>query len=177
MTRRLLKGSCFTILSVAALVAVPNADDESQGPFAHVLLISIDGLHASDLDWYLADPPSGSALAELSAHGRTFTNASATTPSDSFPGMLAMVTGGRPRSTGVFYDDSYDRSVLPATGVCGVTLPGARVQWKQNLDKTPFSAFLTTVDESKLPLNPNGCTRVHPNQFPKVNNVFEIVKA
>jgi len=32
-----------------------------------------------------------------------------TSPSDSFPGLISMVTGGTPKSTGVFYDDSYSR--------------------------------------------------------------------
>jgi len=86
-----------------------------------------------------------------------------------------MVTGGTPRSTGVFYDDSYDRSLAPASGDC---VPGANVVWKQGLDFLPFS-FTTTIDPSKLPRDPaDGCTtRVWPHQFPRVNNIFEIVKA
>jgi type I phosphodiesterase/nucleotide pyrophosphatase len=86
-----------------------------------------------------------------------------------------MVTGGTPRSTGVYYDDGYDRSLTAASGDC---VAGARVQWKQNLDVLPFS-FTTTIDPLKLPRDPaDGCTsRVYPHQFPRVNNVFEIVKA
>src|SRR5436190_24398869 len=141
MNSRIMKVGCVSLLTALAFVAVPSADDEQpRGPFEHVLLISIDGLHAQDLDWYLQSPPDGSALAWLSANGRTYTNASATKPSDSFPGMLAMVTGGTPRSTGVYYDDGWDRTVLASTGICGVTAAGAEVQWKQNLDKTTFLA-------------------------------------
>jgi len=48
-------------------------------------------------------------------HGFTYTNVSTTKPSDSFPGLLAQITGGTSKSTGVFYDDSYDRTLfLPA---------------------------------------------------------------
>jgi hypothetical protein len=96
-------------------------------------------------------------------------------PSDSFPGLLAMVTGGTPRSTGVYYDDGYDRLLAAASGTC---IPGARVQWKQNLDVLPFS-FTTTIDQLKLPRDPaDGCvSRVQPHQFPRINNVFELVKA
>jgi hypothetical protein len=96
-------------------------------------------------------------------------------PSDSFPGLLAMVTGGTPRSTGVYYDDGYDRLLAAASGIC---TPGARVQWKQNLDILPFS-FTTTIDQSKLPRDPaDGCvSRVQPHQFPRVNNIFELVRA
>ena len=96
---------------VAVLVSVgviaPIAQEAADVSIARVLLISIDGLHAVDLRRYVALNP-GSALAQLSAVGRTYTNASATRPSDSFPGLLAMVTGGRPLSTGVYYDDGWD---------------------------------------------------------------------
>lgn len=78
----------------------------------HVLLISIDGLHEADLARFIAAHPQ-SALAGLAAHGAHDTGVAATMPSDSFPGLLAMITGGTPRSTGVYYDDSYDRSLSP----------------------------------------------------------------
>ena len=162
------------LLPMAALAAGAEEDGGDDAPIARVLLISVDGLHAADLARYVANHPA-STLAQLSAHGRTYSNAYATKPSDSFPGLLAMVTGGTPRSTGVYYDDGYDRLLAPATGPC---VAGARVQWKQNLDVTPLS-FTTTLDPSKLPRNPaDGCsTRVYPHQFPRVNNIFELVKA
>src|SRR3989442_4447237 len=140
MTTRFVKTGLLTLVGLLALVASPAAEDDV--PIARVLLISVDGLHASDVQGYVATHPE-STLAQLSAHGRTYTNASAAKPSDSFPGLLAMVTGGTPKSTGVYYDDGYDRSVAPALNptpvppapcVAGVPGPGARVQWKQNLD-------------------------------------------
>jgi len=161
-------------LSVGLATASSRAGGDDDDEMGRVLLLSIDGLHAQDLARYVADNP-GSTLAHLSAHGRTYRHVTATRPSDSFPGLLAMVTGGTPRSTGVYYDDGYDRSLAAATGPC---VAGARVQWKQNLDVLPFS-FTTTLDPAKLPRNPaDGCTtRVYPHQFPRVNNVFELVKA
>jgi hypothetical protein len=60
-------------------------------------------MHALDLENYIDAHP-GSALAELAGQGVRYTSASSSTPSDSFPGLLAMVTGGSPVSTGVFYD-------------------------------------------------------------------------
>jgi hypothetical protein len=195
MNTRGVKRGLLTLVGVMGLVAFPVAQDEQDAPFARVLLISVDGLHQVDLEQYVTTNPS-SALAYLSAHGRTYTNASATKPSDSFPGMLAMVTGGTPRSTGVYYDDGYDRSLAPANGPCviGTPGPGTRAQWKQNLDNTPlafpdpdgwlhYATFWptfsgTTLKESVLPLDPaNGCARVYPHQFPRVNNVFELIKA
>ena len=121
--------SAWVILAGMAAVRVSGWDDENDSPFAHVLLLSVDGLRAADLARYVATHPD-SPLAALSATGRTYTNAAATRPSDSFPGTLAMVTGGTPRSTGVYYDDGYDRSLVPATGTCvpGAPAPGTRAQ-------------------------------------------------
>ena len=59
----------------------------------HVLLISVDGLHALDVANYVAAHPH-SALAKLSHKGITYTNARTPANSDSFPGLLALVTGG-----------------------------------------------------------------------------------
>src|SRR6266513_2698786 len=132
MTTRFVKTGLLTLVGLLALVASPAAEDDV--PIARVLLISVDGLHASDLQAFVATHPE-STLAQLSAHGRTYTHASATKPSDSFPGLLAMVTGGTPRSTGVYYDDGYDRSLAPASAKPApdpTCVGGARVQWKQN---------------------------------------------
>ncbi|MDP9324034.1 MAG: alkaline phosphatase family protein, partial [Acidobacteriota bacterium] len=183
MNRRIVKVTVSALVCLAWLAAV-KADgwrdqDADDPPFAHVLLVSVDGLHAVDLERFVAAHPA-SALASLTASGRTYTHATATKPSDSFPGMLAMVTGGTPRSTGVYYDDGYDRSLVPATGTCvaGAPAPGTRAQWKQNLDVVPVVApFITSVDPLKLPRDPADCSRVFPHQFPRVNNVFELVKA
>jgi predicted AlkP superfamily pyrophosphatase or phosphodiesterase len=69
----------------------------------HVLLISVDGLHALDVARYIEGHPN-SAVAELSSHGVTYSNARTPANSDSFPGLLALVTGGSPICIGVFYD-------------------------------------------------------------------------
>ena len=53
---------------------------------------SVDGLHQQDLEFYVGHNPYGT-LAALSAAGTTFTNASTSAPSDSFPGVLALHTG------------------------------------------------------------------------------------
>ena len=187
-TARIVTVAFVTVVGVAGLTIIPTAQDDQHDqdvPVAHVLLLSVDGLHASDLDWYVANHPD-SQLAKLSASGRTYTQATATMPSDSFPGLLAMVTGGTPRSTGVYYDDGWDRALAPSTaqpdvpGMPPTCLRGAQVQWKQNLDTVPVIApFITIIDPLKLPRDPaDGCTtRVQPHQFPRVNNVFELVKA
>src|SRR5262245_44833282 len=77
----------------------------------HVLLLSVDGLHQSDLAWYIEHHPS-SALAKLVQRGVEYTNAITPFPSDSFPGLVGQVTGGNPKTTGVYYDDSWNRALL-----------------------------------------------------------------
>ena len=76
----------------------------------HVLLISVDGMHQSDLDWYIANHP-GSELAKLASGGAEFTNNHTSDPSDSDPGGTAIMTGGDPRATGVYYDVEYSHGV------------------------------------------------------------------
>jgi predicted AlkP superfamily pyrophosphatase or phosphodiesterase len=142
-----------------------------------VLLISIDGLHQADLARFVAQNRS-SALARLAHHGVQYPNAHTTTPSDSFPGLLALVTGGSPRSTGVYYDDSYDRTLYP---------PGSNCQGNPGTECTYFE--IAEVDFTKLfsPLNPDNlphrkdgsgrCVPVYPHEFIKVNTIFEVIRA
>ena len=54
-------------------------------PISHVLLISVDGLHQTDLEWYVANHPS-SELAKLVGGGAEYAQAHTPIPSDSFPG-------------------------------------------------------------------------------------------
>src|SRR5690242_9942113 len=101
----------------AAPVRAADNDHRSFGGIEHVLLISIDGFHATDL----ANCTSSGLcpnLERLTDHGTTYANASTTKPSDSFPGTLAPLTGGTPKTTGVFYDDSYDRKFFAPGSNC-----------------------------------------------------------
>ena len=84
--------------------------DHHRNAITHVLLISVDGMHQSDLDWYIANHP-GSELAKLASGGAEFTNNHTSDPSDSDPGGTAIMTGGDPRATGVYYDVEYSHGV------------------------------------------------------------------
>ena len=97
----------------------------------HVLVISIDGMHALDLALF-AKTYTNSTLARLSRTGFNYTSASTPKPSDSLPGNLALCTGGSPLSTGVFYDRSYDRTYVPAGYVSGPT--GTPVIYDESVD-------------------------------------------
>jgi Uncharacterized proteins of the AP superfamily len=172
---------------------VPNG---TAGHSRHVLLLSVDGLHAKDLAWYVSAHP-GSAVASLVARGTTYTHAQTPVPSDSFPGMVAQVTGGDPGTTGVYYDDTYNRALLPAgTTQCAGVTPGAEVAFTESADKNPSALDAgqrlsglpngilsmtgtpsTLLDPATLPVDPTTCTPVYPHQYLKVNTVFEVAKA
>ena len=171
--------------------AAPGAQAQPQD--AHVLLLSVDGLHQSDLAWYVAKHP-GSALAALVGKGTEYTHAQTTNPSDSFPGMVAQVTGGGPATTGVYYDDSYNDSLLPAgTTSCQGVTPGAEIDYTEDLDKNKNSIDAgqglpglpggvlamtgnprTLINPAALPVDPKTCKPVYPYQYLKVNTVFEV---
>ena len=61
-----------------------------KNPVRHVLLLSLDGMHSLDLANLIKYRPE-SALAKLSLHGVTYSNASTSFPSNSWPGLLSMV--------------------------------------------------------------------------------------
>jgi predicted AlkP superfamily pyrophosphatase or phosphodiesterase len=102
----------------------------------HVLLISVDGLHESDLAYYVRANPH-SALARLVGDGTDYTRAKTTLPSDSFPGMVAQLTGGGPGTAGVYYDDTYNHELLPpATLDCSSVPRGTEVAWTEAADRS-----------------------------------------
>lgn len=107
--------AAVTVIVLAAVVAAAAFGAKGQGKshVHHVLLISVDGLHQSDLEWYVANHPS-SELAKLVHSGTEFSDARTAVPSDSDPGGTALMTGGDPRATGVYYDVAYDHGVFPA---------------------------------------------------------------
>jgi predicted AlkP superfamily pyrophosphatase or phosphodiesterase len=155
----------------------------------HVLLISVDGLHALDLSNYVAANP-GSTLAYLSGRGVTYSNASTSQPSDSFPGLASLVTGGSPITSGLWYDVSYNRKLAtplsdnPATigadgNPAGPCTPGAQV-WYDESDDYDLRQLdgAGGIDPAFLPRDPSkiGCPPVYPHQYLRVNTIFEVVK-
>jgi predicted AlkP superfamily pyrophosphatase or phosphodiesterase len=143
----------------------------------HVLLLSIDGLHASDLQRWIAANPT-SALAQLAQTGITYSAARTPTPSDSFPGVLALVTGGTPKSTGVYYDDSYDRTMYPPGSDCAEA-KGAEIIYDESIG-ADLTRLFSSIDPTKLPMQVDAagnCRAVYPHSFLRVNTIFEVAKA
>jgi hypothetical protein len=171
--------------STCAILPTARAEDGNI-KVKHVLLISVDGLHALDLSTYIENHQQ-SALAQLSRHGITYTNAATSQPSDSFPGLAALVTGGSPITTGFWYDDTYNRALSPPKQTDGLGNPGGacpgkigtNVAWDEAID---FD--LTKLDgggginPSFLTRDPsNNCAIIMPHQYLRVNTIFEVVKA
>jgi len=168
-------GSALVVGVVLSLGAALAQGTTTLPRVQHVLLISVDGMHESDLRQYVAGHPT-SALAVLSGSGVTFSQAHSAMPSDSFPGLLALVTGGTPKSTGVYYDDSYDRKLSAAGSDCKVA--GTEVVYDESIDKDSDLLDSGGIDPAKLPRDPaNGCQPVYPHSFLRVNTVFEVAKA
>src|SRR5215469_9441801 len=178
------------LLAGVALLGFATAaqaeSDEAHRQVNHVLLISVDGMHEVDLRLWIKNHPGG-ALATLAKRGTSFSRAMTTAPSDSFPGMIAQVTGGTPFSAGVFYDDSYDRTLFPPSSNCAGT-PGAETTYAENLDKSLADVTgggtlgdpLSQIDQANLPqtLDASGnCVVVLPHQFIRVNTIFEVLRA
>src|SRR6478735_4470877 len=165
------------VLAIAATFAAFGSTPAHADPKVdHVLLLSLDGFHDFDLTNYVAAHPA-SALAVLVSAGWRYSNASAQTPSDSFPGTLAMATGGSPSSTGVYYDVSWDNTLSPAGSDC--TTRGALVPYNQTINVNANAGdSVADINPAKLPRDPDrGCSVVYPHQFLKVNTIYEVVHA
>src|SRR5215470_2133353 len=156
-------------------------DGLSSGNIKHVLLISVDGLHALDVANYVAAHPD-SAFAALASNGITYSNARTPSLSDSFPGLLALVTGGSPISHGLFYDVSFNRSVFDPTNTSCLGQPGNMQVYDETIDKytgnPPVS--LNVIDPTTLPryINADGqCVPKFPHNAIRINTIFEVAKA
>ncbi len=146
----------------------------------HVLLVSVDGLHALDVANYVAKNPK-SALAELSRRGTTFTNARTPANTDSFPGLLALVTGGSPISHGFFYDVSYDRNLYDPTNTACTGTPGNLIAYDESIDVyDAANVSQNVIDPAKLPRGRDAsgnCVPVYPSAALRTNTLFEVVRA
>jgi hypothetical protein len=145
----------------------------------HVLLIIVDGLHALDVAKYVSTHPH-SALAELASHGTTYSDANTPQNSDSFPGLLALVTGGSPLTSGLFYDVSYDRNIFDPTNTTCAGTAGNMMVFDESIDKyNPQNVSLNVIDPAKLPRHrdQNGnCVALWPHSALRTNTIFEVVR-
>ena len=174
------------LLAGSLCARADNEIAETGHQVRHVLLISVDGLHALDLSNYVSTHQD-STLAALSRHGVTYTNNSTSTPSDSFPGLASLVTGGSPVTTGLWYDDTYNRALSPPAMTDGLGNPGgscpgkigSNVAWDEavDIDLTKLDGG-GGINPNFLVRDPNNhCKTILPHQYLRVNTIFEVVKA
>ena len=194
------------LLLAAAMVSIAHAHDGDQNGhrIRHVLLISIDGMHALDfincskgIDEVNNGKPYCPGLAELATTGVNYLDTATSKPSDSFPGLMALVTGGSPRTVGAFYDVAYDRTFAPpqqatGNGLAGGTctpgvFPGTTTEYDEgiDIDQTKLNGGAPTgdggvasIDPTKLVRDPaNNCAPVYPWNFVRTNTIFGVIHA
>jgi hypothetical protein len=191
--------AAVTLSASSRAQEVPNGG--YNGKANHVLLISIDGMHSLDYRNCVngvAGVNGGSSycpnLAQLGVHGVNYLNASTSKPSDSFPGLTAIVSGGSPRTEGAYYDVAYDRVLAPpakttgngvAAGTCTPGQPnGTRTEYEEGIDKDQSQlngggdSGLNSIDPQRLPRDPmHGCAPVYPWNFVRTNTIFGVAHA
>ncbi len=152
----------------ATLLSIFSTGFALAAPFQHVLLLSVDGLHAEDLQWVLQQQPH-SQLAQWAAQGTVFSEARTPVPADSFPGLAALLTGAPPAVTGLWYDVAYDRQLSPPGSDC--TTHGTIVRYDETIDGANGG-----LNPELLPRDPaQHCQPVFPHQFLLVNSVFDVL--
>src|SRR6202035_4905980 len=198
--------SLSAVLLAATVAAVGPAVAQNTRPIQRVLLISVDGMHAVDfvncangISTTNNGQPFCPAIAALGQTGINYVAASTSKPSDSFPGLTAIITGGTPALTGVYYDVAYSRNYdAPAkttgNGVAGgpctpyAAPTGTTTEYEEgiDIDKTkvnggaPGAALtdggLASIDPQKLVRDPSkGCAPVFPWQFVRTNSIFSVI--
>lgn len=198
--------SILAALLTVNAVAQDHDGDWDKSEIRHVLLISIDGMHAVDFKNCvegIAEANGGKPycpnLAALATTGVNYVAASTSKPSDSFPGLMSIITGATPRTMGVYYDVAYDRSLDgpqvktgngngPGTCTAGTPPTGFTTEYEEGLDidQTKVNggapgASLTdggvaSLDPTKMDRDPSkGCAPVFPWQFVRTNTIFAVI--
>jgi hypothetical protein len=209
-----MKKKALMLAAVAAAAAltglthekVVHASPGDSGRIDHVLLLSIDGMHAIDflncahgIAGVNDGKPYCPHLAALANTGVNYVATSSSKPSDSFPGLAALVTGGSPKTTGLYYDVAYDRSLDPPTITTGTGLAGGTCtpyaaptgtttdnDQGSEYDATklnggapgasPTDGGIASLDPRKLERDPaTGCSPVFPWDFVRTNTIFSVV--
>jgi Type I phosphodiesterase / nucleotide pyrophosphatase len=186
-------------LSLAALIAPRLYAGQDDSNKARVLLISIDGMHALDYENCVNNNTCPS-MASLGKNGVTYPRTSTSKPSDSFPGLMAIVTGGSPKTVGAFYDVAYDRILAPPTIETGNGNPpgackeghnnGATTEYEEGneIDQTKLNGGfpgysltdggIKSIDPRKLNRDPfNHCNPVYSWNFIRTNSIYGVIHA
>ncbi len=185
--------------SAILLSSMAHAGDIKQD---HVLLISIDGMHAVDYENCVRAGTCPN-LAALGQTGINYTRTSTSRSSDSFPGLMALVTGGTPKSVGAFYDVAWDRVLAPPAVTTGNGLAAGTCHPNQNNgtqteyeEGDEINQLLlnggnpkgSVIDGGVASLNPmrfirdpfskpTSCAPVYPWNFIRTNTIYGVIHA
>jgi hypothetical protein len=194
---------CAAFLFAPAARSDDNHHFHGRNGVQRVLLISIDGMHALD---YINCTAGGycPALASLGKNGVSYTRTTTSRPSDSYPGLMAIVTGGTPKTVGVWYDVAYDRVLAPPfndtgngnfSGKCTPNTPnGTTTEYEEGVDinqlllngGAPGASLIDgtakSIDPTRLVRDPytadaknGGCAPVYPWNFIRANTIFGVI--
>jgi predicted AlkP superfamily pyrophosphatase or phosphodiesterase len=174
-----MKSLALALIFLASVPSAAQAPRRTSLPanrrVQRVLLLSIDGFHAVDLANYVKLRPA-SALARLSSHGITYTSAYSSFPSNSWPGLTALITGGTSVSTGIIFENNYDRSLSPPGSDCSKR--GTEVVYDGSIDvDNKLIDGGGGINPAALPRDPaKGCKPVYPHEFLRTNTIFEVIR-
>jgi hypothetical protein len=204
-----MKAIAALLVCLAAAVTASAQDhdgDWDRSQIRHVLLISIDGFHAVDYlncSQGIAGVNNGAPycpnLALLASTGVNYVAASTSKPSDSFPGLMNLMTGATPRTMGVYYDVAYDRSLDgpavataygngPGTCTAGGTPTGFTTEYDEGIDidytklngGAPGAGLtdggIASINPKRLDRDPaKGCAPVYGWDFVRTNTIFGVI--
>ena len=193
----------LSLALAAAGYAPAYANGYGHQNIQHVLLISIDGFHALDyancaqgISTVNGGKPYCPNLASLGLTGVNYVTASTSKPSDSFPGLMSIMTGATPRTMGIYYDVAYDRVYAPPQNTTGNGLAGGTCTPNENngtsteyeegidIDQTQLNGGapagvdggIQSIDHTRLVRDPfNNCNPVYPWNFVRDNTIFGVV--
>ena len=206
-SKKWIGAAASALLLAAVLVPVAHTQDRDRNGHGirHVLLISIDGMHALDfincskgIAGVNGGAPYCPNLAELAETGINYLDTSTSKTSDSFPGLMALVTGGSPRYVGAFYDVAYDRFLAPpkvttGNGVAGGPCTpgvanGTTTEYDEGIDidqsklnggaPAGVDGGILSIDPDRLVRDPSkNCAPVYPWNFVRTNTIFGVIHA
>jgi hypothetical protein len=206
--RFILAGIALALALGSTIGTAAQTNTVGTSKIKHVLLLSIDGMHAVDfyncshgISGVNGGGPYCPNLTALSQTAINYVNTESSKPSDSFPGMAALASGGTPKTTGLYYDVAYDRSLDAPMQTTGTGLAGGRckayeaatgtttdfdqgVDFNDNLlnGGAPGAALteggIASIDPQHLEQDPvNGCAPVYPWNFIRINTAFGVIHA
>ena len=196
----LTRHQTVTLALSCAIALSPMAQAGDYPQHDHVLLISIDGMHAVDYEICVKNNTCPN-LAALGVNGVNYTRTSTSRSSDSFPGLMALVTGGTPKSVGAFYDVAWDRVLAPPAKTTGNGLAAGTCHSGQNNGtQTEYEEgdeinqlllngggpYTSTIDGGILSLDPaklvrdpfskpTACAPVYPWNFIRTNTIYGVI--